>query len=248
MDEDYEVEFVERGERKALFLVRGVTPAFANGIRRAMIADVPTLSIDEVRVIENSSVMFDEQIAHRLGLIPLTTPEGEFDEDDVITLSIDVEGPATAYSGDLVSADGMVQPADQNVPIIDLKDDQRLELEADAVLDTGKEHAKHQGGVSVGYRHLQHVEVVGDAAEFEEEEPNIIRGVVEIDGELVNTAEFDNDLTKKFPGKELEVTDVEKAFVFHVETDGSMTVEELVTRATDSIEARATELQDAVTL
>ncbi|WP_435318309.1 DNA-directed RNA polymerase subunit D [Haloarchaeobius sp. TZWSO28] len=248
MDEDYEVEFVERGEREALFLVRGVTPAFANGIRRAMIADVPTLSIDEVRVIENSSVMFDEQIAHRLGLIPLTTPEGEFDEDDVITLSIDVEGPATAYSGDLVSADGMVQPADQNVPIIDLKDDQRLELEADAVLDTGKEHAKHQGGVSVGYRHLQHVEVVGDAAEFEEEEPNIIRGVVEIDGELVNTAEFDNDLTKKFPGKELEVTDVEKAFVFHVETDGSMTVEELVARATDSIEARATELQDAVTI
>ncbi|WP_435363847.1 DNA-directed RNA polymerase subunit D [Haloarchaeobius sp. DYHT-AS-18] len=248
MNEDYEVEFVERGEREALFLVRGVTPAFANGIRRAMIADVPTLSIDEVRVIENSSVMFDEQIAHRLGLIPLTTPEGEFDEDDVITLSIDVEGPATAYSGDLVSADGMVQPADQNVPIIDLKDDQRLELEADAVLDTGKEHAKHQGGVSVGYRHLQHVEVVGDAAEFEEEEPNIIRGVVEIDGELVNTAEFDNDLTKKFPGKELEVTDVEKAFVFHVETDGSMTVEELVARATDSIEARATELQDAVTI
>ncbi|WP_439026342.1 DNA-directed RNA polymerase subunit D [Haloarchaeobius sp. DT45] len=248
MDEDYEVEFVERGEREALFLVRGVTPAFANGIRRAMIADVPTLSIDEVRVIENSSVMFDEQIAHRLGLVPLTTPEGEFDEDDVITLSMDVEGPATAYSGDLVSIDEMVQPADQNVPIIDLKDDQRLELEADAVLDTGKEHAKHQGGVSVGYRHLQHVEVVGDAAEFEEEEPNIIRGVVEIDGELVNTAAFDNDLTKKFPGKELEVTDVEKAFVFHVETDGSMTVEELVTRAIDSIEARATELQDAVTL
>jgi DNA-directed RNA polymerase subunit D len=248
MDEDYEVEFVERGDREALFLVRGVTPAFANGIRRAMIADVPTLSIDQVRVIENSSVMFDEQIAHRLGLVPLTTPEGEFDEDDVITLSMDVEGPATAYSGDLVSIDEMVQPADQNVPIIDLKDDQRLELEADAVLDTGKEHAKHQGGVSVGYRHLQHVEVVGDAAEFEEEEPNIIRGVVEIDGELVNTAAFDNDLTKKFPGKELSVTDVEKAFVFHVETDGSMTVEELVTRAIDSIEARATELQDAVTL
>jgi len=134
MDEDYEVEFVERGDRKALFLVRGVTPAFANGIRRTMIADVPTLAIDEVRVIENSSVMFDEQIALRLGLVPLTTPPNEFDEDDVVTLSIDVEGPATAYSGDIVSADEMVQPADQNVPIIELKDGQRLELEADAVL------------------------------------------------------------------------------------------------------------------
>ncbi|WP_435358272.1 DNA-directed RNA polymerase subunit D [Haloarchaeobius sp. DFWS5] len=248
MEEDYEVEFVERDERNALFLVRGVTPAFANGIRRAMIADVPTLSFDTVRFIENSSVMFDEQIGHRLGMVPLTTPEGEFDEESVVTLSMDVEGPATAYSGDLVTSDEMVTPADANVPIIDLKDGQRLELEADAVLDSGKEHAKHQGGVSVGYRHLQRVEVVGDAAEFEEEEPQIIRGVVEVDGELIDTAEFDNDLTKKFPGKEVTVEDVEKAFVFHVETDGSMTVDELVTRAVDSIDARAAELKDAVSL
>ena len=59
---EYEVEFVERTDREARFLVRGITPAFANGIRRAMVADVPTFSVDQVRVIENSSVMFDEQI------------------------------------------------------------------------------------------------------------------------------------------------------------------------------------------
>ncbi len=35
-----------------------------------MIADVPTLSIDTLRVIENSSVMFDEKIGLRLGLVP----------------------------------------------------------------------------------------------------------------------------------------------------------------------------------
>ena len=74
MSEQYEVEFIERGDREATFLVRGVTPAFANGVRRAMLADVPTLSIDEVRVVENSSVMFDEQIGLRLGLVPLTAP------------------------------------------------------------------------------------------------------------------------------------------------------------------------------
>src|SRR6056297_1395856 len=120
MDTEYDVEFIEREERAAKFLVRGVTPAFANGIRRAMIADVPTLAIDEVRFIENSSVMFDEQIALRLGLVPLSTPPNEFDEDDVVTLSLDVSGPATAYSGDIVSSDEMVQPAEENVPIIDL--------------------------------------------------------------------------------------------------------------------------------
>jgi DNA-directed RNA polymerase subunit D len=264
MTEEYDVEFVERGDREARFLVRGVTPGFANGIRRAMIADVPTLAVDTVRVIENSSVMFDEQLALRLGLVPLTTPPvGEFVEDDTVTLSIDVEGPGTAYSGDLRSADELVRPADENIPIIELKDGQRLEAEAEAVLDRGKDHAKHQGGVAVGYRHLQRVEVVGDLPEFEEQEPNIVRGVIEEgaadaaepssgdeprDGDLVPTSGFDHDLSNRYPDKEVRVEDVPNAFVFHVETDGSFSIEELVTRAAETLEARATELENAVQL
>jgi DNA-directed RNA polymerase subunit D len=248
MTGQYEVEFIERGDRNATFLVRGVSPAFANGIRRAMLADVPTLSIDEVRVVENSSVMFDEQIGLRLGLIPLTTPRGEFDDGDTVTLALDVEGPDTAYSGDLASADDLVSPAEENVPIIDLKEGQRLEIEADAVMDTGKAHAKHQGGVAVGYRHLQRVEVVGDAEEFEQSEPNVLRGVIEEDGELIPAEEFGNDLTNRYDGKEIEVHDVPNAFVFSVETDGSMSVEDLVLAATESIHDRAEELRTAVQL
>ncbi|MFC7142360.1 DNA-directed RNA polymerase subunit D [Halosimplex aquaticum] len=254
--QDYEVEFVERGDRDARFLVRGITPAFANGIRRAMIADVPTFSIDQLRVVENSSVMFDEQIGLRLGLVPLTTPAGEFEVGDEVTLALDVEGPSreettetvTAYSGDIVSSDEMVQPADDNIPIIDLKDGQRLEVEADAVLDRGREHAKHQGGVAVGYRHLQRVNVVGEKGEFADDDPHILRGVIEEDGELIPTDEFDNDLTNRYPGKEVEVEDVPNAFVFSVETDGSLTVEELVTRAIDSLRDRADELRESVQL
>src|SRR6056297_29710 len=169
MTEDFDVEFIDRDDRTARFLVRNVTPAFANGIRRAMVADVPTMAIDTVRVIENSSVMFDEQLALRLGLVPLTTPD-DYRPDDLVTLAIDVEGPATAYSGDLVSSDEQVQPADENVPIIDLKEGQRLELEADAQLGYGKDHAKHQGGVAVGYRHLQRVVPGDERDEFAEDD------------------------------------------------------------------------------
>ncbi|WP_433628103.1 DNA-directed RNA polymerase subunit D [Halomicrococcus sp. NG-SE-24] len=248
MSEDFDVEFIDRGDREARFLVRNVSPAFANGIRRAIIADVPTMAIDTIRVIENSSVMFDEQIGLRLGLVPLTTPVGEFEEGDTVTLSLDVSGPGTAFSGDLISSDEMVQPADDNVPIIDLKDDQRLELEADAVLSTGKDHAKHQGGIAVGYRHLQRVEVVGDREEYEEEQTQILRGVIEDDGELVPTEEFDHDLTNRYPGKEVEVHDVPSAFVFDVETDGSLSIEDLVLEAVDTIEARADELEEAIQL
>ncbi|MCY4729003.1 DNA-directed RNA polymerase subunit D [Natronomonas gomsonensis] len=247
MSEEYEVTFIDRDDRSARFLVRGVTPAFANGIRRAMLADVETLSIDTLRVIENSSVMFDEQIALRLGLVPLTTPD-DYEPGDTVTLAIDVEGPATAYSGDLVSSDEQVQPAEENVPIIELKEGQRLELEADAVLGRGKDHAKHQGGVAVGYRHLQRVEVVGEKGEFEDDEPEIIRGVIEEDGELVPTEEFDNDLSQRYPGKEVEIEEVPNAFVFSVESDGSLPVDELVLAAVESIEARAEELEEAVQL
>ena len=264
---EYEVQFVEHGDREARFVARPMTPAFANGIRRAMLADVPTFSIDTVRVIENSSVMFDEQIGLRLGLVPLTTPPGEFEHGDEVTLSLDVSGPAreaaaetrTAYSGDLVANDPMVEPADENVPIIDLKSDQRLQIEADAVLDVGKEHAKHQGGVAVGYRHLQRVEDAGPRSEFDDDETRVVRGVIEegapehavtdaSDGDLVATETFDNNLRNRYPDRELELTDVEEAFVFHVETDGSLSADQLVEAAASSLRSRGVELAEAVQL
>lgn len=266
MTDDYDVEFIDRSEREARFLVRGVTPAFANGVRRAMIADVPTMSIETVRVVENSSVLFDEIIAHRLGMIPLTTPPGEFEIGDSVTLALDVSGPDTAYSGDLVSMESMVEPADENIPIVELKfpetadSPQRLELEAEAVLGTGREHARNQGAVAVGYRHLQTVDVTGDEDEFADDEPNILRGVIEEsaaehaadddaeNGDLVPTETFDNDLSVRYPGKEVEVREVPGAFVFHVETDGSFDVESLVLQAVDSLQDRAAELEQAVQL
>lgn len=248
MSTEFDVEFIDRSDREARFLVRGATPAFANGLRRAMLADVPTLAIDSIRVIENSSVMFNEQIALRLGLVPLTTPPEEFSEDDVVTLALDVRGPGVATSGDLVSSDSVVEPASENIPIIQLKEDQRLEVEADAVLDRGKAHAKHQGGVAIGYRHLQRVEVIGERDEFDDASPHVLRGVIEENGDLVPSEEFDHDLTNRFPGEELSVEDVPNAFVFHVETDGSLSVDELVDQGAGSLQTRAEELHEAIQL
>ena len=264
MSERFDVEFVERDDREARVLVRGLTPAIANGVRRAMIADVPTFSIDSVRFVENSSVMFDEMIGLRLGLVPLTTPLDGYEIGDTVTLALDVEGPATAYSGDLESSDELVRPADEGIPIIELKENpggenQRLELTAEAVLETGKRHAKQQGGVAVGYRHLQRVEAVEKRpAHAETPEPEIVRGVIEegapaaaadpdaAEGDLVATSAFGHDLTERYPDTVVSVTDVPGAFVFHVETDGSLSVEELVLRAVGSIGDRAAELAETV--
>jgi len=104
--------------------------------------------------------MFDEMIGLRLGLIPLKTPLDDFEVGDE-GLSRSTSRVRRRRTPATSSADPLVEVADDNIRSSSWKEGQRLEFEADAVLDTGKEHAKHQGGVSVGYHHLQRVSVEG---------------------------------------------------------------------------------------
>ena len=67
------LEILELKDRKAKFVLSEVTPAFANSLRRAMISDVPKMAIDYVDIYDNTSVLFDEMLSLRLGLIPLKT-------------------------------------------------------------------------------------------------------------------------------------------------------------------------------
>ncbi|RKP00553.1 hypothetical protein CXG81DRAFT_13100 [Caulochytrium protostelioides] len=48
-----------------------VDASIANAFRRIMISEIPTLAIERVYVAENTGVMQDEVLAHRLGLIPI---------------------------------------------------------------------------------------------------------------------------------------------------------------------------------
>ncbi|CAD7966052.1 unnamed protein product [Amoebophrya sp. A25] len=69
--EEPELEIVDVNDDRMSFWLKECDTSVANALRRILIAEVPTLAIDLVTIYENSSVLFDEFIAHRLGLIPL---------------------------------------------------------------------------------------------------------------------------------------------------------------------------------
>ncbi|NYZ76588.1 DNA-directed RNA polymerase subunit D [Candidatus Micrarchaeota archaeon] len=133
------------------FVLKDATVAFANAIRRMGMSQVPVFAIDSVTFYENNSAVFDEYIANRLGLIPLTS-EGAHKADEEVLLSLGAEGPKMVHSKELKSSTPKVKCVYDNIPIIKLGEDRGIRLEAKAKIGRGTEHAKFQAGIiSYGY-------------------------------------------------------------------------------------------------
>lgn len=128
--------------------------AMANALRRVMMQEVPIMAVDEVDFFDNTSSIFDEFIAHRIGLVPLVTdlkayklPE-DCDQKDCnkcsTVLNLEVKGPGTVYSKELKAEDKKSKPVEGEIPITELREGEVLKLEARARLGKGKQHARHQ--------------------------------------------------------------------------------------------------------
>jgi DNA-directed RNA polymerase subunit D len=154
------VEILEKSNERIVVRFNNTPRQYVNSLRRLAISEVPTLAIDDVVILENSSVMHDEAVAHRLGLIPLRTDPGRFvmpsDCDCKSTLGcskcrvllvLDAEASEKTIvvtSSELMSEDEMVKPISKDIPIIVLAPNQKLKFEAYARLGIGKDHAKWQ--------------------------------------------------------------------------------------------------------
>ena len=127
------------------FLLTGASAPFANLVRRFGIGQLPVFAIDNVTFYENSSPMFDEYVAHRIGQLPLTSDSSKATDEVIFTL--EAEGPSTVYSKSLKSTDSKIRSALDNIPLLKLLEGQNLRLEAKARKGIGQKHAKFQPGL-----------------------------------------------------------------------------------------------------
>ena len=158
-----EIDIKKKDENFLLFTIEGVNDAFLNAIRRISTVEVPTMAIETVEILKNDAKIFDEALAHRLGLVPLTTDidsmvlASECDCEDncprcSVSLLLKEKGPKTVYSADLKSQDPQVVPYYDTIPILKLKEGEEVELIAIAQLGLGLEHAKWEPTTACAYK------------------------------------------------------------------------------------------------
>lgn len=253
-----DITIKKKEDNQMVFVIEGVNVPFINAIRRICTVEVPTIAIETVEIIKNDAKIFDEALAHRMGLIPLTTDlesmvlASECDCEDhcprcSVSLLLKEKGPKTVYSKDLKSQDPQVKPVSDTIPILKLKEGEEVELEAIAQLGIGLEHAKWEPTTSCAYKYYPKItidkEKCDECAKCAEACP---RGILEFDEKKneVKILDLENCSTCKTCVNTCEsgaitVEGEEGKFIFSIETDGSLSPEEILTRACDILSEKS---------
>ena len=123
------VEILRNEGNELAFSIEGISSAIANTIRRVIIAEVPTLAIDEITFVKNQTPFYDEIVALRFGLVPIKT--------DLNSYSTKEKGKTKATT-------------ELQFKLLEGKE---MVLEATAILSNGKEHMKFSPGICY-YRNM----------------------------------------------------------------------------------------------
>lgn len=251
------IKILEKTDKEIKFLLEDSNPQFANALRRIMTVEVPILAIDSVDFSVNESVLYNEVIAHRMGLIPLVfDPKGfEFKEGEKgsssneVIFAINKKGPCMVYSKDMKSSNPDVKPLYDNIPIVELFDDQKLKLEASASLGLGLKHARYQAAVAF-YRYYPNVKINGKITNSEEVIKACPKGAIKIDDNKVSInpdCDLCNECLKLAKPKDsLELTGDSTKFIFSVETISGLKPEDIILIASDILKEKVKDFEKEV--
>jgi len=238
------MKILEKGEEKVSFIDE-IDESLANAIRRSAL-EIPILAIDEVEFRKNDSVLYDEVLALRLGLLPLETPKTMIEQEKCtckgkgcakcsVQLKLQAKGPCTVYAKDLKGKVRVVYP---EMPIVKLGEGQELELIAKGRLGKGKEHTKFSPGLFY-YRNVAEIEIKDNCEECVEACPHRVlkfeKGKLKVADKykcdlceacIEVCRKLGKDCIKVMPGKEL---------VFFIESWGQIPAKEILERAVKAL-------------
>ncbi len=262
------IEVLEKDGTNIRLVIRDADVPLMNALRRIALAEVPSMAIDEVVMIDNSSILQDEIIAHRLGLTPLKTDLDSYNLPGEcecksefgcnlcrVTLTLNVEaneGTRVVYSGELVSENQDIVPVSDKIPIIKLAKGQKLKLEAYARLGKGKNHAKWQPVAVCAYKYFPKIEVPSesckDCAKCVEICPKRVfvmkEGKVEVRDLLA--CNLCMDCVEACPQKPsaVKVEWEKNAFIMNIESTGVLPPERIIREATKMLGEQLKEFEE----
>lgn len=254
------VDVKELKSKKAIIKIEDTKPYFVNALRRVMLSELPKLAVNDVVIYDNTSALFDEIIAHRLGLVPIPTDlslltfrdecvcKGKGCPNCTVRYTLSKEGEGSVLSGDLQSAEKSWAIKEDKIPIVELYGDQRLILEVEAVLGRGRDHAKWQAIQAPTYRMDTTIEFdkkrIDDVKEFVNKLP---KDIVSIKGNKLALKDATKlSIIEFYIDKEnIDFITIKRdptKFTFSFETDGSFNAKDAVIESMNILQKKYEEL------
>lgn len=235
------LSLLEKNKIKSTFEVSGSTPAYVNTLRRIFSSLVPTMAITSVEFKQNSSALYDEVVAHRLGLLVLKTDLSSynFPKDGApvgpathCTFKLKVVGPKTVYASDLKSSDPAIKPVHPGTIIVKLLEGQELELVATANLGVAKTHSKWSPGL-MSYYYKPDIKVNNKSPSLSDVRDKFPKEIFNAKGEIDVKKINSPQLIDACRGIDESVVSIsypnpQKDFIFTIEPWGQLSVEEIV--------------------
>lgn len=242
-----DVKKIEKTDNKLKVLIKGTNNTFVNALRRTIMNSIPTLAIENIAIYENSSILFDEFLGHRLGLVPISMDLKGYQEGGKVKMTLVKEGPCMVYSKDIKSKDHKVEVAAKNIPIVKLKKGQKIKLEMEAVVGTGKEHVKWQPAV-VAFKEVPAISLKSGCDLCNKCIIACPKNILEIKAKKIvlkdqlecdSCSKCKDECPKEILGLEYDG----KTFVFSIESSGMLNVKEIFSSAIKVLAERNNDLK-----
>jgi len=250
------IESLKSTKEELSFVIRGINHTLANAIRRSA-EEIPVLAVDSLEIVKNDSVLYDEIIAHRIGLIPLeadktfTLPEecscdGKGCVKCSANLTLKVAGPGMVKAGDLKSK--TIKPIYPEIPIVLLQDGQELEFVAEAKLGKGTEHAKCSPGL-IWFRAYPKIEISKECNLCNECVKVCPKNVYESNGKIsvknLTNCDICNACVEACARKgknAIKISGSEEDFIFEIESFGQLAPKEIFSESLKALKKNLKEL------